>query len=344
MRATVSPLRRLIVWWASVESAPANNAKAAEPRAIQAAEDSALEVAIGHADEVGKGTGLLAPSVLHKLWQAARAELVEVTETEFGAALEAIGVRQNFGLEPGKAANEKQREAFWTALHLEDLALARGCALGREAAWRRFMTEFRGPLTRAAQGLTQSAALGEELADAIYAELFGFEGRDGARRSPLERYSGRGSLMSWLRAMLAQQNVNRYRKTYRETSLEDVEAAAPAPADPEESTLAHLGAALPDALARLTPEERFLLSGYYLDGHTLLEMSRVLGAHESTVSRKLNRVTREIRKQLQRALAARGLSRRAAEEALGIDPRDVNVNLRKLLQNPAGKTYSVGEG
>src|SRR5579863_2195982 len=54
MRATVSPLRRLIVWWASVESAPANNAKAAEPRAIQAAEDSALEVAIGRADQVGK--------------------------------------------------------------------------------------------------------------------------------------------------------------------------------------------------------------------------------------------------------------------------------------------------
>jgi RNA polymerase sigma-70 factor (ECF subfamily) len=34
-----------------------------------------------------------------------------------------------------------------------------------------------------------------------------------------------------------------------------------------------------------------------------------------------------------RNLQRDGLSRRAAEEALGADPRDVEVNLKKLLQN-----------
>ncbi len=37
-------------------------------------------------------------------------------------------------------------------------------------------------------------------------------------------------------------------------------------------------------------------------------------------------------KQLLRNLQSGGLSKRAAEEALGADPRDVNINLRTLLQ------------
>jgi RNA polymerase sigma-70 factor (ECF subfamily) len=34
-----------------------------------------------------------------------------------------------------------------------------------------------------------------------------------------------------------------------------------------------------------------------------------------------------------------GLSRRAAEEALGADPRDLDVNLKKLLQNSQSEAF-----
>ena len=37
------------------------------------------------------------------------------------------------------------------------------------------------------------------------------------------------------------------------------------------------------------------------------------------------------------------MSRAAAEEALGIDPRDVDINLRSLLQASRSKTFS-GKG
>jgi len=285
----------------------------------------------------------LPESLRHELWQRAGAGPSELTEAEFGAALEAIGAKHNYGVEPGRPASSREREAFWRTLYLEDLALAQGCALGREAAWQRFVAQFRNPLIRSAQGLTRSAALGEELADTLYGELFGIAERDGARKSPLERYSGRGSLLSWLRAMMAQQRVNQYRKTYRETPLEEIEPPAAVPVEPEPDALENLRVALPHALAGLSAEERFLLSAYYLDGHTLLEVSRVLGVHEATVSRKLKRATRQVRKDLLRALTARGLSRGAAEEALGSDPRDVDVNLRKLLQNSSGESYSFQE-
>jgi RNA polymerase sigma-70 factor (ECF subfamily) len=279
-----------------------------------------------------------------ELWLKAGAGPGELSEAELAEALEAIGARHNFGLEPGRQASAKEREGFWRALHIKDLALALGCAMGREAAWQRFMNEYRGPLTRAAVGVTRSTGLGEELADGLWAELYGMAEREGARRSPLERYSGRGSLMGWLRAMLAQRQVDHYRKTHRETALEDVEPAAPEAARVETEELENLREALPKALGGLDAEERFLLSAYYLDGHTLVELSGVLGVHEATISRKVKRAAGHVRKELLRALAGRGLSRRAAEEALGADPRDVDVNLRKLLQIPGDRTYSDQEG
>ena len=297
-----------------------------------------------HTASVAKGTALgpesrLLPEMLGgELWRVSGAELVEVSKAEFAEALETIGARHNFGLDPERQTNERQRETFWRALHLEELAIARGCALGRESAWRRFLAQYQEQLTRAAVEMTGSAALGEELASALYSELFGLTEREGRRWSPLLRYSGRGSLMGWLRAILAQRRVNQYRKFGRETTLGEIEPAAAVSEQLELERLEDLRVAMKMTLSEASAEERFLLSAYYLDQHTLHEMSRVLRVHEATVSRKLKRATERLRKQLLRTLRARGLSRRGAEEALGTDPRDVDLNLRKLLQKSEGDT------
>lgn len=299
---------------------------------------------------VAKGTALgpesrLLPEMLGgELWRVSGAELVEVSKAEFAEALETIGARHNFGLDPERQTNERQRETFWRALHLEELAIARGCALGRESAWRRFLAQYQEQLTRAAVEMTGSAALGEELASALYSELFGLTEREGRRWSPLLRYSGRGSLMGWLRAILAQRRVNQYRKFGRETTLGEIEPAAAVSEQLELERLEDLRVAMKMTLSEASAEERFLLSAYYLDQHTLHEMSRVLRVHEATVSRKLKRATERLRKQLLRTLRARGLSRRGAEEALGTDPRDVDLNLRKLLQKSEGDPISDQEG
>ena len=294
--------------------------------------------------ELGPESRLLPEMLGGELWRVARAELLEVSKAEFAEALETIGARDNFGLDPGKEANERQREVFWRALHLEELAIARGCALGRESAWRRFLAQYQEQLTRAAVEMTGSAALGEELSSAIYSELFGLTEREGKRWSPLLRYSGRGSLMGWLRAILAQRRVNQYRKLGRETALGEIEPAARVSEQLELKQLEDLQVAIKTTLSAASAEERFLLSAYYLDQHTLHEMSRVLRVHEATVSRKLKRATERLRKQLLGTLRARGLSRRAAEEALGTDPRDVDINLRKLLQKSGGDTIPDKEG
>ena len=283
--------------------------------------------------ELGSEVRLLPEMLGEELWRTAGAEAVEVSKAEFSQALGTIGARDNFGLDPGNQASEHQRETFWRALHLEELAIARGCALGRESAWRRFLAQYQEKLTRAAVEMTRSAALGEELVSALYCELFGLTEHEGKRWSPLLGYSGRGSLMGWLRAILAQRRVDQYRKIGRETALDEIEPAAAVSEQIERKRLEDLRVALKMTLSGASAEERFLLSAYYLDQHTLEEISGVLRIHVATVSRKLKRATDRLRKQLLRNLVAQGLSWRAAEEALGSDPRDIEINLRKLLQN-----------
>jgi RNA polymerase sigma-70 factor, ECF subfamily len=322
---------------------PSENITQTEP---SGADDCAAPVAkqIAADVELVPENRLLPETLGEELWRMSGAELVELKKGEFADALETIGTRDNFGLDPGKQANERQRELFWRALHLEELATARGCALGRESAWRRFLAQYQEKLTRAAVEMTRSAALGEELASALYSELFGLTEHEGKRWSPLLGYSGRGSLMGWLRAILAQRRVDQYRKIGRETELNEIEPAAAVSERIELKRLEDLRMALKVTLGGASAEERFLLSAYYLDQHTLEEISGVLRVHVATVSRKLKRATDRLRKELLQTLIARGLSRRAAEEALGTDPRDVDINLRKLLQKSQDDPNSHKEG
>src|SRR3984885_7791608 len=221
------------------------------------AEDCTASVAKGAAVEMelGPESRLLPEMLGEELWRGARAESGELRKAGFAEALETIGARDNFGQDGGKQANERQRETFWRALHLEDLAIARGCALGREAAWGRFLAQYREQLTRAAVEMTESAALGEELASALYSELFGLTEREGKRWSPLLRYSGRGSLIGWLRAILAQRRVNQYRKTGRETALGEIEPAARVSEQLELKQLEDLRVAINMTLSAASAEE-----------------------------------------------------------------------------------------
>jgi len=277
--------------------------------------------------------GSIDPALLLELWSECDAPGCGVTQAEFNEILALAGAVHNFGLATGAVVSRQQQAAYLRSLKLGDLVLARACASGNERAWERFMVLYRQPLTRAAIAITGSETLGSDLADQLYAELYGLSTRDGARRCPLDSYRGRGSLMGWLRTIVAQRYVDHHRRSHREEPLEELDAPAREP-EPEElpADLAVLKQAVAEALCGREAEERFLLATYYLDGRTLQQIARVLHVHEATVSRKLHRATESIRKQIVKNLQRVGLSRRGAEEALGADPRDLDMNLKKLLQ------------
>lgn len=238
------------------------------------------------------------------------------------------------------------REAadFCSALRLEELALARACAAGNERAWQDFIGRYQSKLRNMALHITRDGTHAAELADSLFADLYGINARDGVRRSKLVFYTGRGSLEGWLRTVMAQEFINRYRKQKRTVSLEEQEeeGAQFAVADPAPSCAwdQRVEAATDQALAELSSEDRYVLAAYYLDGRTLAEIARVLGLHESSISRRLDRVSTALRKRILAGLRERGMSHAQATEALDTDVRDLQVDLRaRLMQDSGTKAF-----
>jgi RNA polymerase sigma factor (sigma-70 family) len=206
-----------------------------------------------------------------------------------------------------------------SASYAADLELARKCAAGDEKAWERFVLEYRPVLYRAADALDPSGGA-RELADSLYADLFGIRKGDGDRKSLFHYFHGRSSLATWLRAVLSQRYVDRIRAERRLQALPDEERAAErsgeGPAnrrrydlsrdstpDPERARdLQLMQQTLGQAVADLPPKDRLRLACYYAQSLTLAETGRVLNEHEATVSRKLARTRRAIRENVERRL------------------------------------------
>lgn len=198
--------------------------------------------------------------------------------------------------------------------HEADLELARRCAAGEPAAWDRFVLEYRPVLYRAADALDASGRA-REVADSLYAELYGMKDANGERQSLFRYFQGRSSLGTWLRAVLAQRYVDVVRAGRRLEPLPDDHADARSlseraarAADAGQPDLerphyvAAIRAVLGRALARLSDRERLRLACYYVQQLTLAEIGRALGEHEATVSRQLARTRRAIRSDVEREL------------------------------------------
>ena len=213
---------------------------------------------------------------------------------------------------------EKFQEYFAT-LHVRDLALACACAEGSEAAWNEFVAEYRGYLRTAAAAIlrrpAQDAAV-IELADSLFADLYGLsEGKAGGR-SLFRYFHGRSSLKTWLRAVLAQRHIDSIRAGKKFDSLDDAGddgetrrvpelGTVQSPADPHrEMYLQRFREALTAALAGLEARDRSRLRLYYAQDRTLAEIGRELGEHESSVSRNLERVRQELRATVEGLLRA----------------------------------------
>lgn len=242
-------------------------------------------------------------------------------------------------------ASIAEARTFLVTLRIDELALARACAAGNNSAWEIFLTRFREKLYLSALRIAREDSAARELADTLYADLYGTTLRDGERVSKLASYTGRGSLEGWLRTVLAQEYVNRYRKQKRLVSLEEeneegAQFAAPNP-EPAPSADPRVESAIDEALATLAADERLVLSAYYLDGRTLAEIARLLGVHESTISRKVDKLAKSLRKKILASMVRSGMARRQAEEALEVDVRDLRVDIRRsLAQEPPSAAFS----
>ncbi len=304
------------------------------------------------------------PALVERLYMQANAARWRLSRAHFAAALER-SARKSLA---SRALTPPQFEEYLGALHLEDLALASACAEGCESAWEHFFATYRSYLRTAAAAILRcksGSAEACDLADSLFSELYGLAAGKGAERSLFRYFHGRSSLKTWLRAVLAQRHIDSIRAGRRFEELGEDETAGDRtkissgaktqPGDPHrERYVAFFTRALQTALECLAPQEKERLRLYYAEEKTLAEIGRLLGEHESSVSRHLDRIRRDLRQSVEEILrhgigAANGSTVQPglsdAEIALCFEysAGDAPIDLDKLLPRPESPGPAAGK-
>ena len=244
---------------------------------------------------------------------------------------------------------------FVDDMQADDLCLIIACEQGDEKAWNDLVERFTATVRSAARSASANEDAAEDLAQSIWAELYGLRTRkDGKPASKLAYYSGRGSLAGWLRAVIAQLSVDTFRKQSKlvqaeeDTDLERLARdahvsetqtfAASGIQNPEQAlsnrfAQTDLQTALTQAVRELEAEDRLLVKLYYFDNLRLREAGAVLGVHEATASRRLNRIQTDLRKRVSQILVdEKGWTKTEAERSFAEVARNLDTDLEALIK------------
>lgn len=267
----------------------------------------------------------------HWLYQLSEAREIGLSPAIFREALTVVAEK----FLPANAAGSQQR-AFYQKLHLKDFALAQACSRGNAIAWERFFQRFRSRLYAAAFLLSREEETARDLADSLAGDLFVTEqSSEEGRSSKLATYSGRGSLEAWLKALLTHTYIDRYRGQRRTVSLEQridiLKTLCVRQDSGQQEVDPRLSWAVEQAFCQCGSQERFLLTVYFFDQWTLKEIATALGVHESSVSRRMSRLLRELRRSIHRHLQKEGMNHAQIKELFQVENWDVTVDLRELL-------------
>ena len=267
--------------------------------------------------------------------------------TRIGSAVEKYLLRDD----PDIPAQEIGK--FIDELQANDLCLIVACERGDEKAWSELVERFSPTVRSAARSASSNEDAAEDLAQSIWAELYGLRTRkDGRPASKLAYYSGRGSLAGWLRAVVAQLAVDTFRKQAKLVQTEEdadldrlaqeahVAEGQPALAgvqqNPEQSMSNRLARtemqqALSKSVQELNTEDRLLVKLYYFDNLRLREAGAVLGVHEATASRRLTRIQTDLRKRVSEILVGKGWTKAETERSFAEVGQHLDTDVEALL-------------
>jgi RNA polymerase sigma-70 factor, ECF subfamily len=243
---------------------------------------------------------------------------------------------------------------FIDEMQADDLCLIIACESGDENAWNDLVERFTATVRSAARSASSNEDAAEDLAQSIWAELYGLRTKkDGKPASKLAYYSGRGSLAGWLRAVVAQLAVDVFRKQSRLVQTEEdtdldrlardanigegqpVLARIPTPEESISNRFAQtdMQQALNRAVQELVAEDRLLVKLYYFDNLRLREAGAVLGVHEATASRRLTRIQTDLRKRVAKILIdERGWTPAETEKSFAEVAQHLDTDLEGLLR------------
>ncbi len=223
-------------------------------------------------------------------------------------------------------------------LRFADLLLAEGCAKGDAKALAELERSVIPKVKQAIARIDGAAAFVDEALQAVRERLF--TRLDGAEPR-VRQYTGEGPLANWARvaAMRIALNVKRAQQPAGEkddggaSALEEpLPAASPELALMRATLADKFKVALQDALATLTPRDRNLLRLHFVDGLSLEALGTMVGAHKSTISRRLQKLQEVLVAESRAALQRRyGIRARELSSAMKLFSQQVHVSVRGVL-------------
>lgn len=221
-------------------------------------------------------------------------------------------------------------------IYAADLYLTAACATRAERAWVRFCQLYRTYLDEMSLYLERDKASAKELAENVFTDLY-LPDRTGQSR--ISSYDGRSALTTWLRVVLSNRAFNeRCRKcNYHEPfdPMRDLVDRRALTRLENRLTARRYAPMIKNAMISscrtLTDSERTMLLWRYEQNLRLGEIAKVMGIHQSTVTRQLERAMKRIRSHVTSLLKTEyKLSDAAIQECLQILPEHLSNSISVL--------------
>jgi len=196
---------------------------------------------------------------------------------------------------------------FIKQLHMTDLYLGTACAQGNETAWTIFNATYKKYI-RDLGTFTNPTPNAFELADSILVDLY-LPNHSGQSR--IASYEGRSSLATWLRIIVSHRAINEHERTRKtedasESLIEIGDDLALHTLDVSLRACRYehiVDESFRRSCQSLTDRERLNLLLRFDEELQLGEIARLLGVHQSTITRQLDRACKKLREVMITTLA-----------------------------------------
>lgn len=239
---------------------------------------------------------------------------------------------------------ERELIHLLSQLHWQELYLTTACERGIDVAWNIFHSQYRGTILKTAMRSACNASEGQEIADSFLSELF-LPSQTGSSEGEkkIGQYSGIGSLEGWIKVVIARQSIDRIRAQKRQVPIDDLEVEPPSldqSARTDSRILEHdkqralqmVSSGLTEALRHLEPQQKIILQLYYLQQVTLKEIGAFLKVHESTASRKIDRLKTQLLASVSDHLQEKfKIKKREVRHLIGLARSHIELDLKQIL-------------
>jgi RNA polymerase sigma-70 factor, ECF subfamily len=223
-------------------------------------------------------------------------------------------------------------------LRAEDLYLAAACGCSCAQAMSELEQQYFSRLDETLRRLDPSPGFISEVKQLLRQKLF--LDQEGMRKK-IGEFSGRGPLLSWLRAAATRIGLTLHRREERQLSLEDAgaeEMELPGENPELDYLKAHyreeFKAAFRAAMDQLSDHELSVLRLHLLDGLNIEKIGAVYGTHRATVARWIARSREKLLEETRRAMAGRlQIGQDELESVMGLLGSQLDASIHRYLKS-----------